>query len=123
MSVLVGELAHRHEVREHLGRMRLVGEAVIDRHASMDRKLLRGFLGEAAIFDRIIEAPKYPGRILHGFLVADMAAGRADISYMRALVVGGNLEAGAGTGRILLENKGYSFARAAALHSRPALLP
>jgi hypothetical protein len=45
-------------------------------------------------------------RILHRFLVADLAASRAEVGDVRALIVGSHLETGARARRVLLEDEG-----------------
>ena len=104
-EMLVGELPHGEEVGEDLGRVEFVGEAVIDRHAGMGGQLLGDRLTEASIFDAVIEAAEHARGVLHRFLVADLRAGRAEIGDVRALVVSGDLEAGARAGRGFFEDQ------------------
>ena len=75
----MGELAHGHEVGERLRRMGLVGQAVVDGNAGERGKLLGRLLAEAAVFDGVVDPAEHARRVLHGFLVADLAAGGAEI--------------------------------------------
>ena len=94
-KVLVGELAHGHEVGERLRRMGLVGQAVVDGNAGELGQLARRLLAVAAELDGVVHAAEHPRRVLHRFLVADLAAGGAEIGHVRPLVVGRHLEPGA----------------------------
>ena len=70
----VGMLDHGQYVRQHLGRVPVVGETVIDRHARIFGELFHLLLSGATEFDRVEHAAQNPGGILHPFLVADLAA-------------------------------------------------
>ena len=100
------DLLHGHEVGKNLGGMRGVGQAVIDRDAGKARQFLGGCVAGAAELDRVVHPAKHPGSVADRFLVTDLAAAGPQIGDMRALVVGGNLEAGPGARRILLEHQG-----------------
>jgi len=69
---LVAVLAHGHDVSDHLGRVVLVGQAVVDRHASVLRQLLDDLLPEPAVLDDVVQPPEHPSGVLHAFLVADL---------------------------------------------------
>ncbi len=102
-------LLHGEQVGKHLGWMIFVRKAVVDGYASEFRQFLHGLLAESAILDRIVDAAKYPGRILHRFLVADLRAAWTEVGHMGALVVGGDLEADTGARRSLLEDQRDAF--------------
>src|SRR6185312_3201901 len=80
-------------------------QAVIDRHAGIFRQRLHAALHGAAILDRVIHAPKHARGVLERLLVADLRAAGLEISYVRALVVAGDLEGAAGARAGLLENQ------------------
>jgi hypothetical protein len=98
-------LAHGHHVGQHLGRVILVGEPVVDRHARVLAELLDDLLAGAAVLDRIKHAAEHARRVLGRFLVAHLRARRIEIGDVRALVMAGDLEGAAGAGRGLLEDQ------------------
>jgi len=65
------------EVGQRSRRVRLIGQAVVDGNARELGKLPGGLLAEAAKLDGIVDAAEHPCRVLHGFLVTDLAAGGA----------------------------------------------
>lgn len=65
-------LAHRHHVGEHLGRVVLVGEPVVDRHAGMARELVDGLLRGAAKLDRVEHPAEHAGGVGNRFLMAHL---------------------------------------------------
>src|SRR5690625_1906462 len=62
-------------------------------------------MAEAAVFDGVVDTPEYAGRVLHRLLLADLSSRGAQVGDVGPLVVGGDLEAGTGAGRILLEDQ------------------
>ena len=102
---LVGMLHHGQHVGQHLRRMPVVGQAVVDRNAGVSGKLLDHLLAGAAELDGVEHAPEHSGRVLHRLLVADLRAAWIEIGDMRALVMGGDLERAAGARRRFLENQ------------------
>ena len=102
---LVAVLAHRHHVGEHLRRVVLVGQAVVDRHAGPLRQRLHARLRGAAVLDRVEHAPEHARGVLEGFLVPDLRAGRVEVGHVRALVAAGHLEGAARARRGLLEDQ------------------
>ena len=119
---LVEVLAHRQEVGEHLRRVPLVGEAVVDRHAGPLRQLVGDRLAEAAVLDRVVHAAEHARRVLDRLLVAHVRAARADERHVRALVVGGDLERAARARRVLLEDQRDLPARRASAPRVPSRL-
>ena len=59
---LVRRLVHGQEVGEHLRRVPLVGEPVVDGHAGVPGQLLDVGLGVAAELDGVVHAARAPGR-------------------------------------------------------------
>jgi hypothetical protein len=102
---LVAVFAHGHDVGDHLRRVILVGQTVEYRYAAIAREFLDDFLLEAAVLDRVVHAPEYPGGVLHALLMADLRGVGIDIGDVRALVVGGHLKGAAGARRGLLEDQ------------------
>jgi len=98
-------LGEGEEVREHLGRVPLVGEAVVDGDAGPLGELLGDVLGEAAELDRVVHSTEDARRVLRGLLVAHVRTGGADEGDVRALVVGCDLERTTRPGRVLLEDQ------------------
>ena len=98
-------LAHGQHVGQHLRRVELVGQAVVDRHAGVLGQDLDELLREAAVLDRVVHAPEHPGGVLHRFLVADLRSLGTEVGHVRALVVGRHLERAARAGRGLLEDQ------------------
>ena len=98
-------LAQRQQVSQDLGRMIVVGQAVVDRHAGPARERLGVVLVEAAELDGVVDAAEDPRGVLDGLLLADVAAARTEVRDVRALVVGGHLEADPRPGRVLLEDQ------------------
>ena len=89
---LVAVLFHGEEIGQNLRGMGLIGKAVPHGHAGILGQVLHSGLGKAAVLDAVVHAPEHARGILHGFLNADLAAGRAQVSDMGALVIGGHLK-------------------------------
>ena len=104
-QVLVAVLGHREDVGEDLGGVELVGEPVPDRHAGVLRQGLDRLLGEAAVLDPVEGPTEHPRGVLHRLLVTDLRAARLQVGDVRALVLRGDLERGAGPRRGLLEDQ------------------
>ena len=116
---LAAGLVHGQEVGEHLGRVPLVGEAVVDGHAGVLGELLDVVLGVAAELDGVVHAPEHPGGVGDRLLVAELRAGRVEVGDVGALVVGGDLEGGPRPGRGLLEDQRDLLARRGAAPRSP----
>ncbi len=94
--------------------MEFIGQAVPHGDAREFGQLLHGGLGEAAVFDTVEHASEHAGGVFHGFLDADLRAGRTQVRDMGTLVVGCHFKGAAGAGGGLLENQGDVLA----LHPR-----
>ena len=114
---LVAVLHHGQEVGQQLGGMELVRQAVPDRHAGVLRKLLDHDLAEAPVLDPLVVATEDAGGVLDRLLLPHLAAGRAEIGDVGALVECGNLEGAARARRVLLEDQGDVLAPEALLLS------
>ena len=102
-------LAHGQRIGQHLRRVELVGQTVVDRDAGILRQDLDQVLREAAVLDRVVHPPEHPGGVLHRFLVADLRSLGSEVGHVRALIVGRHLERAAGAGRGLLEDQDDLF--------------
>ena len=98
------------EVRQDLGGMELVGQAVEHGHAGMLCQLVHDLLTEAAILDAVIHPAKHPGGVGDGFLLADLRALGVEVGAAHAQVGGGDLEGAAGAGGGLFKNQSDVFA-------------
>ena len=103
-------LLHGEQIRQQLSRVKLGGEAVPHRHAGKFRQRLYQRLAVAAILDAVIHAAQHAGGISHRLFVADLAAARAEISDISALIVCGNFERASGAGRVFFEDERDVFA-------------
>ena len=103
-------LAHGEHVGQHLGRVPLVGQAVVDRYVGMEGEFLDGGLCVTAVLDGVEHASQYACRVGHGLLVADLRCLRVEDGHLGALVVGRNLKCHAGAGRCLAEDQGNDLA-------------
>ena len=95
--------------------MELIGEAVPYWNACVLRKFFNRFLGKAAVLNSVVHTSKHARGVLHRLLYADLAARRAKIRHMGALVVGGGFKRAAGTGGSLFKDEGYVLALQARL--------
>ena len=60
-------LLHGQEIGQNLGRVKPVGEAIVDRHAGISGQLFDRGLGETLVFDGVRPGPipaRYPSSIL-----------------------------------------------------------
>ena len=62
-------LTHGQHIGEDLGRVKLIGQPVVDRDAGPLRQLFDDGLPEAAICDGVIDPPQHACGILDGFLL------------------------------------------------------
>jgi len=97
---------HRELVREHLGGVPVVGEAVPDRDAGQLGEHLDVLLLAAAELDAVVEAAQHPGGVRDRLLVAHLRPARVEVGDVRALVERGDLERTPRAGRGLLEDQG-----------------
>ena len=98
--------AHGQRVGEHLGGMKLVGQAVEHGHAGVFRQFFDHVLPEAAIFDAVVHPAQHAGGVFDAFLMPDLAGGRLQISDPRPLVARGDFKRAAGAGRCFFKNQG-----------------
>ncbi|CAH0306401.1 hypothetical protein SRABI106_03911 [Rahnella aquatilis] len=96
---------HGHQVGKDLGRMKLVGQPVPHRYAGEFRQFFHRLLCKTPVFDAVIHSPQHAGGVFHGFLVSDLAAARAEISHVCALIKRGDFKRTAGAGRGFLKNQ------------------
>ena len=98
------------EVSQDLGGMELIGQAVPHRHTGVVGKVFHDLLAIAAVLDAVEHAAQHTGSVGDGLLLADLAAGRVKVGHFHAQIVGSDLEAAAGAGGGLLEDKGNVLA-------------
>jgi hypothetical protein len=105
MQRAVGELFHGHQVGQHLGRVRLVGQAVPHRNLRMGGQLLHHALVKAPVLDAIEHASQHPRGVLERLLVAHLRTHWVDVGHMATLVVHRHLKSAAGAGGSFLKNQ------------------
>ena len=95
----------RQEIRQHLGRMELIGKPVPHRHIGILRQLLHDILPESPVFDSLEHARQDPGRVRDALLLADLGARRIQVGRPHPQVVGRHLKGASGAGAGLLEDQ------------------
>ena len=103
-------LLNGEEVRQDLGGVELVGQAVEHGHSGVFRQLLHQLLTEAPVLDAVKHPAQHPGGVGDGLLHADLAAGGAQVGAAHAQVLGGHLEGAAGAGGGLFKDEGHVLA-------------
>ena len=98
-------LLNGHHVRENLGGVVGVGEAVPDRDPRPLGKVLHHLLFVAPVLDAVEEPAQDFGGILQGFLLAHLGAVCVQIGDVGPLLGGRHLEGAAGPGRGLLKEQ------------------
>ena len=93
------------EVREDLGGMELVGQAVPDRDTCIFCQVFHDLLPIAAVLDAVKHPAQHPGGVGNGFLFADLAARRVKVGDLHAQIVSGDLKAAAGAGGGLFKDQ------------------
>ncbi len=91
-------LFHGQQVRQQLGGVELVGEAVPHRHAGVLRQGLHHLLAVAAILNAIVHPPEHAGGVFDRLFMANLAAAWPQIGHAGALIVCGNFERASCTG-------------------------
>ena len=69
-------LPYRQHIRQNLGRMVFIGQAVPHRHPCIPGQLLHNLLPKPPVFDPVINPPQHPGRVRNTLLFADLGTGR-----------------------------------------------
>ena len=95
---LVAVLLNGHHVRQDLGGVVRIGEAVPDRHAGVLGQVLHHFLVVAPVLDAVKEPAQHTGGVLQGLLLAHLAAAGVQIGDVAPLLGGSHLEGAAGAG-------------------------
>ena len=119
---LVAVLLDGQHVRQNLGGMVGVGQAVPHGHARPFRQVLHHGLLVAPVLDAVEEAAQDFGGVLQGLLFAHLGAARVQVGDVGALLGGRHLEgaAGAGGGLFKQQHNVLAFHRRLA-DARPAL--
>ena len=94
------------EVRQNLGRVEFIGQAVKDRDTGVFCQILDDGLTEAPVLDAVIHPAQDPGRIGDGLFVAHLGAGGAEVRRVHAQIVRRNFEGAAGPGGGFFKNQG-----------------
>ena len=95
---LVAVLLNGHHVRQDLGGVVRVGEAVPHGHAGVFGQVLHGLLVVAPVLDAVKKPAQHLGGVLQGLLLAHLGAARVQIGDMGPLLGGRHLEGAAGAG-------------------------
>ena len=99
----------REKIRQDLGGVSLVGEAVPHGNGGVAGQLLHHLLAVAPVFDAVEHGGQHPGGVGDAFLFAQLGAG-VQIGDVHTQVVPGHLEAAAGAGTALFKDQGDVFA-------------
>ncbi len=91
-------LFHGQQVRQQLGGVELVGEAVPHRHAGVLRQGLYHFLAVAAVLNAVVHPSEHAGGVLDRLFMANLAAAGPQVGHAGALIVCGNFERASCTG-------------------------
>ena len=102
-------LLNGQEVRQNLGGVELVGEAVEHRNPGVLRQLFHDGLAKAPVLDAVVHAAQHPGGVGNGLLHADLGAGGPQVGAAHAQVLGGHLKGAAGPGGGFLKDQGHVF--------------
>ena len=102
-------LLNGEEVRQNLGGMGLVGQAVEHGNSGVAGQFLYPRLLKAAVLDAVIHPAQYPGGVGNGLLHADLRGGGIQEGGAHAQIPGGNLKGTASTGGILLKDQSHVF--------------
>ena len=98
-------LLNGQEVRQNLGGVKFVGEAVHNGNAGILCQLLHQLLTVTAVLDAVKHPAQDTGGVSKGLLHADLAAGGAQIGRSHAKVLTGHLKGAAGAGGGLFKNQ------------------
>ena len=83
---------YRHDVRQQLRRVPLVGEPVPHRHSSELGQPFDVALGETSELDAVEHPPKHPSGVFRRLFVAHLGLAWTEVGDVGALVVGAHLE-------------------------------
>ena len=98
-------LLHGEKIRQQLRGVKLIGQAVPYRHASVFRQCFDNLLTIAAILNTVIHATKHAGSVFYRLFMTNLAAAWAEISNTSTLVICGNFERASGTSRVFFEDE------------------
>ncbi len=105
-------LLNGQEVRQDLGGMELVGQAVPHGNVGILGQLLHDALAEAAVLDAVKHAAEDAGGVSDALLLADLGAGGVKVGDAHAQIVARHLEGTAGAGAGLFKDQGDVLALA-----------
>ena len=105
-------LLNGQEVRQDLGGMEFVGQAVPYGHLGIFCQFLHNILSEAPVLDAVKHAAEDAGGVGDALLLADLGAGGVKVGDAHAQVMARHLEGAAGTGAGLFKDQGDVLALA-----------
>ena len=98
-------LPNGEHVRQDLGGMELVGQAVPHRNTGVMGQLLHDLLPIAPVLNAVKHAAQHAGGVGNALLLADLAAGGVQIGHLHPQIMGGHLKAAPGAGGGLFKNQ------------------
>ena len=98
-------LTDRQKIRQHLGRMILIGQTVPYRHSCVFRQFFHDLLAEAAVLNTIVHPSKYTGCVCNALFLADLRTLGIQISHLNTEVMGCHLKRAARSRTGLLKNQ------------------
>ena len=103
-------LPQRQKIRQDLGGVELVGQAVPHRHVGVLRQFLHDLLPEAPVLDALEHARKHLRRVRNGLLLADLAARGVQVGGAHPQVAGRHLKGAARAGGGLFKDQCHILA-------------
>ena len=91
-------LLHGQQIRQHLGGVKLVGQAVPDRDAGILGQLVHQLLAEPAVLNAVEHPAQDPGGVSDALLFTHLGAAGVQVCHAHPQIVPCHLESAAGTG-------------------------
>ena len=91
-------LLNGQQIRQHLGGVEFIGEAVPNGNTGVMGQVLHSLLAEAAVFNAVEHAAQNPGGVSDGLFLAHLGAAGVQIGDAQAQVPSGYLEGATGAG-------------------------
>ena len=103
------------EIRQDLGRMEFVGQAVPHRNAGVMGQFLHDLLAESAVLDAVKHTAENTGGIRGAFLLTHLGTGGSQVHRMHTQISRRYFKSAAGTGAVFLKQKSNALALAEAM--------